>query len=80
MQPHRLLREMDGGESQEVADALEKWALGALSRAAMHPADTPDGGLGFHNVRSTDAEWIPGKTATQRRFYSEKKNSSGRTT
>ena len=27
-QPHKLLREMEGGDSQEVADALVKWAWG----------------------------------------------------
>ena len=26
--PHKLLREMEGGESQEVADAIAKWAWG----------------------------------------------------
>ena len=28
MQPNKHLREMEGGDSQEVADALAKWAWG----------------------------------------------------
>ena len=31
--PHRLLREMEGGEYQEVADAPAKWACGGPFRS-----------------------------------------------
>ena len=58
-QPHKLLHEMEGGESQDAADALAKWAWGTLSLTAMHPADTPDGGLDLPNVRVPDGEWAP---------------------
>ena len=60
-QPHKLLHEMKGGESQEAADALEKWDWGALSLTAMRPADTPDGGLDLPNVRAPVGEWAPRK-------------------
>ena len=52
---------MEGGESQEVADALAKWAWGAPSLTALHPEDTPEGGLDFPNVRAPDGEWAPRK-------------------
>ena len=60
-QPYSLLQEMEGGESQEVADELAKWARGALSLTEMRPADTPEGGLEMHNVRAPDGEWDPRK-------------------
>ena len=50
---------MEGGEAQEVADALAKWAWGSLSLAATHPADNPEGGLDFPNVRAPGGERAP---------------------
>ena len=58
-QPHMPPLEMEGGESQEVADAIAKWARGALSLTALHPADTPEGVLDFPIVRAPDGEWAP---------------------
>ena len=52
---------MEGGESQEVAAALAKWARGALSIAALHHSDTARGGLEATSVRAPDAEWGPTK-------------------
>ena len=59
--PNRLLHEMEGGESLEVADALENRALGALSPTPLHPADTPGGGLEVTSVRAPDGERAPEK-------------------
>ena len=59
--PRRLLRETEGGESQEVTEALAKWAWGAHSPTAMHPADTPGGDLDLPYVRAPDGEWAPRK-------------------
>ena len=60
-QPHILLHEMEGGDPQEVSDALAKWACGALSLTAMHAADTPEGGLDLPNARAPDGVWPPKK-------------------
>ena len=43
MQPHRLLREMEGGGPREIADALAKWEGSAPAIPAMRPGDTPWG-------------------------------------
>ena len=51
-QPRRILHEMEGGESQEVSDALAEWGWGNLSLTALRPADTPEICLDFPNVRA----------------------------
>ena len=79
-QTNKLLRQAEGGESQEVADALAKWAWGALSPTVTHHGDTPEGGLDLPNVRTPDGVCAPKKTATQQRYSSGKQNRPGRTT
>ena len=56
-----LLKEMEGGDSQEVADAPANRACETLSLTAMRPATTPEGGLDLTNVRAPDGVWGPEK-------------------
>ena len=70
IQPHKLPREMGCGELQEDADAIDNWACGAPSFAAMRHEDTPAGGMELPNVSAPDGVWAPEKTATQKRYYS----------
>ena len=54
-----VLRETEGGESHDVADALAKSARGAVSLTAMQPSDKPEGGLGIPHVRVPDGDLAP---------------------
>ena len=79
--PRKLLREMECGDSQEVADAIANWAFETLALAAIRPSDATEGCLDIPNSRAPDGACSPPKKdASQKRYSPGKKIRPGRTT